>query len=67
MRPMQFGPVEARAFGPERGEDEILDNLLDLHGRKRARAGFRIVPRTDNGRLDQFLDRPPARVLQLHC
>src|SRR5690349_13945632 len=66
MRAMQLDAVKARALGPLRAQDKILDQLLDFLCRKSARAGLRMIRRSDwNGY--RFLCRPDAGVMQLQA
>ena len=62
---MDLDAVEAGLFGPHRGGHEILDQLLDLGGGKRARAGRRVVGGRDGRLADQRRRAAHARMVQL--
>ena len=54
MGAVDLDPVEPGLVGPDRGGDEIIAQLLDLGGRKRASPGLGIGKRALRGLADQI-------------
>ena len=62
---VQLHAVEAGAFGPHGGGDEVGDQLLHLGGGQRTGAGLGIVPGADGLLTGQRAVGPAARMLDL--